>query len=162
MTNAVWEASWEMILLNEGGYVNDCHDTGGETCYGISKKAYPNVDIKNLTKEQAKKIYWEDYWKRCKCGFMPDCLSIMVFDYAVNSGCKKAITSLQEALGVKADGIIGNQTIGACNRVPLKPVIETYTNKRLAYLIKLKNFKYYGKGWTDRVFRVKKQAEMYL
>ena len=47
----------ESVLKHEGGYVNDPHDRGGETNFGITKKFYPNVDIKNLTKEQAKKIY---------------------------------------------------------------------------------------------------------
>ena len=47
----------EKVLEHEGGYVNDPHDAGGETNYGIAKRWYPNVDIKNLTKEQAKKIY---------------------------------------------------------------------------------------------------------
>ena len=47
----------EKILEHEGGYVDDPLDAGGETNFGITKKFYPNVDIKNLTEEQAKKIY---------------------------------------------------------------------------------------------------------
>lgn len=50
------------ILKHEGGYVNHPNDRGGETKYGISKRQYPNLDIKNLTKEEAMKIYYEDYW----------------------------------------------------------------------------------------------------
>ena len=45
----------EVVLEHEGGYVNDPDDAGGETKYGIAKRWYPSVDIKNLTKEQAKK-----------------------------------------------------------------------------------------------------------
>ena len=45
----------EIVLEHEGGYVNDPDDAGGETKYGIAKRWYPDVDIKNLTKEQAKK-----------------------------------------------------------------------------------------------------------
>ena len=52
----------EVVLEHEGGYVNDPHDAGGETNFGIAKRWYPDVDIKNLTKEQAKKIYHQDYW----------------------------------------------------------------------------------------------------
>ena len=44
----------DRVLAHEGGYVNDPDDPGGETKYGISKKAYPKIDIKNLTKEEAK------------------------------------------------------------------------------------------------------------
>ena len=51
------------VLEEEGGYVNNPNDAGGETKFGISKRSYPNVDIKNLTKEQAIEIYRKDYWK---------------------------------------------------------------------------------------------------
>jgi len=51
----------EVILEHEGGYVDDPHDRGGETKYGITKRFYPNVDIKNLRNEQAKIIYHQDY-----------------------------------------------------------------------------------------------------
>ena len=54
----------EVILKYEGGYVNDPNDLGSETNFGISKRSYPNVDIKNLTKEQAIEIYHRDWWVR--------------------------------------------------------------------------------------------------
>ena len=41
------------VLESEGGYVNDKDDPGGETNMGISKRAYPDLDIKNLTREEA-------------------------------------------------------------------------------------------------------------
>ena len=52
------------ILFAEGGskYTNDPNDSGGETKYGISKKAFPNLDIKNLTEEQAISIYKKMYF----------------------------------------------------------------------------------------------------
>ena len=54
------------VLKIEGGYVNNPNDRGGETKYGISKRAYPNVDIKNLTLDKAKQIYYNDYWYNIK------------------------------------------------------------------------------------------------
>jgi len=45
----------EVVLEHEGGYVNDPDDPGGETNFGIAKRSHPDVDIKNLTKEGAKK-----------------------------------------------------------------------------------------------------------
>lgn len=36
----------EIVLKHEGGYVNDKKDPGGETNMGISKRAYPHIDIK--------------------------------------------------------------------------------------------------------------------
>ncbi len=45
------------VFPHEGGYTNDPRDPGGETNWGISKRAYPNLDIKNLAMEEAKRIY---------------------------------------------------------------------------------------------------------
>ena len=159
MTTKIWDSAINFVLEQEGGYVNNPFDKGKETKYGISKKAYPNEDIKNLTLDRAKEIYYRDYWTRCKCDNLPDALSVAVFDFAVNSGVKTAIKKLQIALGVKADGIIGNQTLGACNRLPLKKVLEDYINLRLDYLMSLKSWKYFGNGWGKRVERTKRKCE---
>ena len=51
------------ILNFEGGLSNHTNDRGGTTKFGISKKSYPNLDISNLTLEQAKDIYKRDYWQ---------------------------------------------------------------------------------------------------
>ena len=84
MTFRVWNKAFDLLMVNEGGYVDDKKDTGGETKYGISKKQYPDLDIPSLTMWQARDIYYRDYWTRCKCDLLPDCLSVMVFDFAVN------------------------------------------------------------------------------
>ena len=162
MTEFVWDSAFDLLMINEGGYVNNPNDPGKATKYGISKKAYPDIDIENLTLEQAKKIYKRDYWDRCKCSFIPDALSIALFDFAVNSGTKKAIKYLQKALEVPADGVIGNQTIGACNREPTKKVLEKYMDLRLDFLMSLKNWKYFGNGWGGRVNRTKQMCEKYI
>ncbi len=51
-----------IILAHEGGYVNHPADPGGETNMGISKRSYPDLDIKNLTVAMAKEIYFRDFW----------------------------------------------------------------------------------------------------
>ena len=86
------------VLESEGGYVNDKHDAGGETNLGISKKAYPDLDIKNLTIEHAKQIYYEDYWTPSKAEQLPNQLREVYFDMVVNFGrrgaarvCKKLV-----------------------------------------------------------------------
>lgn len=159
MSETVFKTALDLVLANEGGYVNDPHDPGGETNYGISKRAYQNVDIKNMTREQASEIYRFDYWLRCKCDVLPDALSVAVMDYAVNSGIRKAIKDLQAVLGVKVDGIIGNQTIGAANRMPQRKVLTDYLDKRLNYLMSLKSWSRYGNGWGKRVKRVRELCE---
>jgi len=162
MTEFVWDTSINITLGFEGGYVNNPNDKGGETKYGISKKAYPDLDIANLTIEQAKEIYKRDYWDRCKCAFIPDALSMALFDFAVNSGTKRAIRYLQRALGVTVDGVMGNQTIGACNRIPTKYVFEKFIQYRLDYLQNLNGWKYFGNGWGRRVNALKSFCEKYM
>lgn len=78
------------IFKWEGGYINHVEDPGGETKYGISKRAYPDVDIKTLTKAQAEDIYHRDYWLKAGCETLswPDCL--VQFDTAVNMGVGRA------------------------------------------------------------------------
>lgn len=159
MTELVWNRAFDLLMENEGGYVNDPKDSGGETKYGISKKQYPHIDIPNLTLWQAKEIYHKDYWLRYKCECLPDCLSICLFDAVVNSSGVKMVKLLQQSLGVTSDGVIGSQTIGAAHRIPLKPVVNDFCDKRLNYLMSLKNWKHYGNGWGKRVLRVKQTAE---
>ena len=74
----------------EGGYVNNPKDPGGETKYGISKRAYPKLDIKNLTRERANEIYYTDYWVPAGCDNLPVPLNLVCFDMAVNSGVPRA------------------------------------------------------------------------
>ena len=62
----------EVTLHHEGGYVHDPTDLGGETNYGIAKRFYPKVDIKNLTKDGAKEIYKKDYWDKNKVDDLTD------------------------------------------------------------------------------------------
>ena len=70
----------EGVLKHEGGYVNDPTDLGGETNFGITKRFYPDVDIKNLTEEGAKEIYKRDYWDKNKVDDVPDDLKHIFFD----------------------------------------------------------------------------------
>lgn len=159
MTDRIYDKAFDLLMINEGGYVNDKHDKGGETKYGISARAYPDLEIKNLTLDQAKGIYFRDYWLRCKCDKIADALSVAVFDYAVNSGVKRAIKDLQKVLRVEVDGVIGNQTLGACARLPLKTIVTQYLNARMDLLTSLPSFARYGKGWTARIDRVRKFCE---
>jgi lysozyme family protein len=116
-----WDASIAFVLEMEGGYTLDPNDPGGETKYGISKKAYPNLDIKNLTIDQAKDIYHRDYWNECRCDHLPFPFAVAVFDMAVNQGTGKAIKTLQHTLGVTVDGIMGSMTLDAArNAEPRK------------------------------------------
>jgi hypothetical protein len=74
-----FEMAIDFVLPREGGYVNDINDPGGETNFGISKKKYPDLDIKNLTVQQAVEIYRRDYWDRYSIGYkysLPFCVAV--------------------------------------------------------------------------------------
>jgi hypothetical protein len=88
-----FEKAFELILRHEGGYVNDVDDPGGETKFGISARAHPDVNIKSLLEADAKQIYWEEYWlKYPQFGQIsnPD-YAAKVFDIGINIGPSKAL-----------------------------------------------------------------------
>lgn len=95
------------------GYVNDALDAGGETKFGVAKNANPSVNIKALTWDQAKEIYFKKYWLEGNCDKLSDRLAILHFDGCVNHGPKKAKIFLQRALGVAEDGALGPKTFAA-------------------------------------------------
>lgn len=117
----------EKVLEHEGGYVNDPKDLGGETKYGITKRFYPDIDIKNLTIEQATDIYKSDYWDRNKVESLPQNLWHIYFDMCVNMGKRTAVKVLQRAAvnkgkDIEVDGGLGPMTIGALKGVELDRV----------------------------------------
>ena len=106
----------EKVLQHEGGYVNDPNDLGGETKYGITKRFYPDLDIKNLTKDKAKEIYYEDYWLKNKVDKMPLHLQYIYFDMCINMGKRTAVKILQgSCIGkgkkIALDGGLGPNTM---------------------------------------------------
>ncbi len=142
-----------VILRHEGGYVNNPNDPGGETKYGISKRAFPQVDIKALTVERAKEIYRRHYWERMNLEGIEDLeLALHVFDHGVNAGPKTAIRILQRIARVKVDGLIGPCTLRAVNLSHLK---DGYEKARIEYYIKIAvkrpRLKIFLKGWINRV-----------
>jgi len=85
-----FDKAFELVIGFEGGYENDKDDPGGETKYGISKRAFPSLDIANITLDQAKNIYAVNYWRPMGCDNLPYPLDICVFDCAVNQGPSRA------------------------------------------------------------------------
>jgi len=144
---------FDLILRHEGGYVNDPNDPGGETKYGISKRSFPTLDIKNLTKQKAKEIYYK-MWQKYNLDLIPYPLSAILFDIGINIGPKRAIRILQLSLndlGFKTapDGIIGPKTSFLCQKAPQTTLAATFLIKTLGHYISL-NKPRYLKGWYNR------------
>ena len=80
--------AFKFVLRWEGGdrYTNDPKDPGGETKYGISKRAHPTLDIKHLTPEKALEIYLEKYWFPSGADDLDFPMCLLVFDTAFLCG----------------------------------------------------------------------------
>jgi lysozyme family protein len=154
MNQGSWDASIAFVLDMEGGYTLDPNDPGGETNYGISKKAYPNLDIKNLTIDQAKEIYHRDYWDACRCEHLPFPFAVAVFDMAVNQGTGKAVKTLQKTLGLTVDGIIGSVTLDAAKNADARKLKLFLANRLAAYahlMASNQNLLVFAVNWSFRV-----------
>ena len=146
-----FDQCFDKLISHEGGYVWDSRDPGGETKFGISKRAYPQVDIKNLTLGAAKEIYKRDYWDRAQCDKLPPSVAYVLFDAVVNSGIGQAIRFLQRAVNVADDGVIGPMTIAAVTRLDAESICARYIGQRLDFMTKLTTWDVYGKGWSRRL-----------
>ena len=106
-------------LQHEGGdtFTDDMLDHGGATKFGISQKAYPELDIRNLSEDQAKDIYRRDYWNRVKGDdIQSQVVAETIFDVCVNMGISGGSKLAQKTLAIKpADGIIGPQSLAVIN-----------------------------------------------
>lgn len=146
-----FDVAFKKVLGHEGGYIDHPSDPGGETKYGISKRTYPNEDIKNLTVERAKEIYLKDFWLKASCNQMPSRVAFVVFDAAVNSGISQSVKFLQRALGIQADGVVGQQTLAVISQINSEALLARFLGHRLAFMTDLVTWASFGKGWARRI-----------
>ena len=153
-----FDACMEIIFRNEGGYVNDPHDPGGETNFGISKRAHPKENIRGMTKARAAEIYRAEYWKPIRGDDLPAGLDLVAFDASVNSGVARGAKWLQQAVGANPDGKVGLATIGAAKANYAPAAIMRAIGFRKSFLMQLPTWGQYRTGWTDRLETVEKAA----
>lgn len=144
-----FDSAFERLIGHEGGYVNDPRDPGGETKFGICKRSYPDIDIKNLTVAGAKAIYLRDFWNPLADAH--PAIKFQVFDFAVNSSPATAIRKLQSAIGVADDGHWGPRSAASLKAMDLNDVLMLYAAERLDFLRKLSTWATFGSGWAGRV-----------
>ena len=146
------------VLKHEGGHVDHPRDPGGETNLGISRRSYPNEDIRGMTRDRAAFLYRRDFWNAIRGDDLPAGLDLVAFDAAVNSGVSRGAKWLQQALGVEADGKIGPATIEAAKKADARAAVNRALDIRMAFLRRLATFPTFGKGWTRRVEEVRSAA----
>ncbi len=152
----------------EGGFVDDPHDRGGVTKWGITIRTLiakgldlnndgvvNRRDILDMTPEQALKIYEHDYWIAAACPRLPPALALPVYDCAVNQGVSRAARILQASVGAKADGIIGRRTLAAVAKAWTRDatgLIDEFCARRAVHYSRLSQVVRYGLGWYRRLF----------
>jgi lysozyme family protein len=156
-----FEKMMEFIFKWEGGYSNHPKDRGGETKYGIAKAFYPDLDIKNLTKEKATEIYLSDYYGRFNIGLIPEFIRLPFFDSTVNQGGHKASKLFQRAINlqatkhkfssIKVDGKVGPITRAMSLKCSEHVLGLDFIRLRLDHYRSLSDFQYFGLGWENRI-----------
>ena len=159
-----FEYAFNKTLALEGEYVNDPDDPGGETKWGISKKAYPDLDIDALTLNGVKYLYRRDYWEALYLGMICNqAIAAEIFDTAVNMGQRISIRIVQRALNflgenLVEDGIIGPKTISALNdwasrdQRALFVCLNGFQFMRYVEITSYKpGLKRFSRGWTKRI-----------
>lgn len=147
----------------EGGFSNVASDpgnwTGGAvghgvlrgTKFGISAAAYPGLDIETLSETDAEAIYRRDYYEVLHGDELPLPVVMVVFDGAVNAGLKRAVSWLQQAAGLPADGVMGPGTLAAVQKGDAVAVARDVLARRIDFYARLPAWANFGLGWTRRV-----------
>ena len=128
-----FDKAYEFTKKWEGGYVNNPNDPGGETKFGISKRAYPKLNIKDLTEDDARGIYKRDYWDFFNLDAIADWrFCTAVFDTAVNCGVARTAIWL--------DGSKDAKDVIHCRQLHYETIVKK--NPKL---------KVFMKGWMNRL-----------
>lgn len=167
---ANFELYFPHLLKLEGGYVNHPSDPGGETNWGITDRldgkidgkididgdGKPDTTVKNLKSEEAKIIYKRLFWDKLKADdIKSQSVAEILFDFAVNSGVTLASKKIQYLVKVSQDGIIGNKTIEAINKLDPKSLFNSIKEIRIKYykdiILNNPKLKIFEKGWMNRI-----------
>lgn len=169
MSVSDFDRSLPKVLAEEGGYVNDPHDRGGETNRGVTQRTYDSwrrarglrvQSVRYISETEVRSIYRERYWDLIRADRLPSGVNFVVFDWAVNSGVSRAVKGLQQALGKRyagaIDGIVGPATLQAVEEYPdHDALVDQICDLRMAFLQQIKGWPRYGRGWSARVRRVR-------
>lgn len=156
------------ILKWEGGFVDDPLDKGGATNKGITIGTFRTFYGKNATVEQLKditdrqwdKIFEVGYWRPFKADLIKSqAVANICVDWAWASGTVTAIKQVQRILGVTADGVVGEVTLGAINRAEPRELFERIKAERIAFVETIvkrtPSQKVFLKGWKNRINDIK-------
>lgn len=157
--NPIFEAAIAVVLQHEGGLSDDKNDPGGLTNYGISttfmKANNLHLDLKQLTKDQAKFLYYKYFWLPYHFQQLTNQeITVKLFDTTVNIGPIPAINMAQHIAQVAIDGIIGPITAGVLNAVNSDDFLSDYRLALKHYYLNLvitnPKLDIFLNGWLQR------------
>ena len=139
---ANFDQSLRFTLAYEGGWSDHPRDPGGATMKGVTLATFQRYVGRKATKAELraisdatlKSIYRGDYWNAVKGDTLPAGVDLSMFDYAVNSGPKRALDHDAPGRGLEP-----------------RARIKALCARRLKFLNGLKTFDVFGAGWTRRV-----------
>jgi len=154
-----FKRSLDLVLQSEGGWSDHPSDPGGATMKGITIDVYrrykqrtvTKTELRNITQQEIEDIYHDGYWSPTNCDDMPAGVDYMVFDFAVNAGAGRAIKTLQAAVGVQADGLIGPVTMAQIRACDPKLLMKAFSAAKERFYRSLNTFPTFGVGWLNRV-----------
>lgn len=154
----MFDEALKATLGIEGEYSDHPDDPGGKTRWGVTEavaraSGYTG-DMRDYPIEDAKKLYLKQYWNPITGDELPWPLSKYVFDFAVNSGVRQAILTLQRTLNIPMDGVIGPQTLQKAKAMNAEQ-LALYLADRAMFMASLGTFTTFGRGWFKRLFIIK-------
>jgi len=161
-----WPQSFRLMLASEGGFSNHPSDPGGRTNLGVTQATWENwigrqsdeSEMRSLTADKVEPMYRKKYWDAVRGDELPTGIDYLMFDFAVNAGAGRAIKTLQTSIGVAADGAFGPITMAAMKSYEPVKLIERFSQAKEDFYRSLNTFDVFGKGWLNRVAKVKAEA----
>lgn len=165
---ADFEQAINFVLKNEGGLEENPNDPGGITNHGISLRFLKSIkpdaseeDIRNLTVNQAKTIYYDHFWVNLPCkDFHNQDLVNYIFDCVVLHGLGEAVKMVQRALWacfkqykcVLEDGVMGQVTLSQMNLAGYL-LIYPLMAERANFCRSIARNEVFLNGWCNRCYR---------
>lgn len=176
----------KVVLLHEGGFVDNPNDPGGATIYGLTLnfiKLHPSDcdynkdgivdinDLKSMTIQQATDLYQKYFWNWYNFDNINDnTIAIKIFDYSINMGQKHAIELLQQSMNsslnenVVVDGDMGPFTVATTNKIislqAQQSFLDCYSSNVWNFYQSLithnPSLSVFANGWKNRAYSIDK------
>jgi lysozyme family protein len=142
-------------------YANHLDDNGGETKWGISVRAHPELKrrISTLTQDEAKKIYRSAYFTTAQIAKYPAKVRLAVFHGAIHQGVTSNNKIVQRALNrmgfkLAVDSVVGPMTLAPLKNTDPLTFLATFSRQRLELFKKHEDYDWTGAGWDCRRFLI--------